>query len=80
MDVRKDLKELGWTLYKNNNSELIFEKHNKETLLIINKNGKNVSFKNVHSLDKEELDAILKTLNDLCLREYFNRRKMIKGE
>lgn len=75
MDIRKDLKELGWTLYKNNNSELIFEKYKKETLLIFNKNGTNVSFKNVHSLDKEELDAIIKILNDLCLREYFKRNK-----
>jgi hypothetical protein len=75
MDIRKDLNELGWALYKNNKTELIFEKHKKETLLIFNKNGTNVSFKNVHYLDKEELDAIIKILNDLCLREYFKRNK-----
>lgn len=73
MDIRKDLKELGWNLYKNNINELIFEKHNKETLLIFKKDGKSVSFKNVHSLDKQELDAIIKILNDLWLREYFKR-------
>lgn len=44
MDIRKDLKELGWKLYKNNKNELIFEKHNKETLLIFKKDGKSVSF------------------------------------
>jgi hypothetical protein len=73
MDTKKDLKELGWKLYKNNINELIFEKHNKETLLIFKKDGKSVSFKNVHSLDKQELDAIIKILNDLLLREYFKR-------
>lgn len=73
MDTKKDLKELGWKLYKNNINELIFEKHNKETLLIFKKDGKSVSLKNVHSLDKQELDAIIKILNDLLLREYFKR-------
>lgn len=73
MDIRKDLKELGWNLYKNTKIELIYEKHNRETLLIFKKDGKSVSFKNVHSLYKEEFEAIIKILNDLLLRKYFKR-------
>ena len=71
MDIRKDLKELGWKLYKNNKNELIFEKHNKETLLIFKKDGKSVSFKNVHSLNREEVDAIKIEIDDLFFKAYF---------
>ena len=74
MDVRKNLKELGWNLYKNNKTEKIYEKHKKETLLIFNKDGKNVSFKNVHSLNSEELEAIKMEMNDLFLNSYFNKK------
>lgn len=69
MDIRKKLKELGWNLYKNNKIEKIYEKHNRETLIIFNKDGKNVSFKNVHSLNREELDAI--KMDDLFFKAYF---------
>jgi hypothetical protein len=71
MDIRKKLKELGWNLYKNNKIEKIYEKHNRETLIIFNKDGKNVSFKNVHSLNREELDAIKMEMDDLFFKAYF---------
>ena len=71
MDIRKKLKELGWNLYKNNKIERIYEKHNRETLIIFNKDGKNVSFKNVHSLNREELDAIKMEIDDLFFNAYF---------
>lgn len=71
MDIRKKLKELGWNLYKNNKIEKIYEKHNRETLIIFNKDGKNVSFKNVHSLNREELDAIKMEIDDLFFKAYF---------
>lgn len=44
MDIRKDLKELGWNLYKNNKIEIIYEKHNRETLIVFNKDGKKCIF------------------------------------
>lgn len=71
MDVRKNLKKLGWNLYKNNKTEKIYEKHKRETLLIFNKDGKNVSFKNVHFLNREEIDAIKIEIDDLFFKEYF---------
>lgn len=71
MDIRKDLKELGWNLYKNTKIELIYEKHNRETLIVFNKDGKTVSFKNVHSLNCEELEAIKMEMNNLILNTYF---------
>lgn len=71
MDIRKKLKELGWNLYKNNKIEKIYEKHNRETLIIFNKDGKNVSFKNVHSLNRKELDAIKMEMDDLFFKAYF---------
>lgn len=71
MDIRKKLKELGWNLYKNNKIEKIYEKHNRETLIIFNKDGKNVSFKNVHSLNREELDPIKMEMDDLFFKAYF---------
>lgn len=71
MDIRKKLKELGWNLYKNNKIEKIYEKHNRETLIIFNKDGKNVSFKNVHSLNREELDEIKMEMDDLFFKAYF---------
>lgn len=75
MDIRKKLKELGWNLYKNNKIEKIYEKHNRETLIIFNKDGKNVSFKNVHSLNREELDAIKIEIDDLFFKAYFDEIK-----
>lgn len=74
MDIRKDLKELGWNLYKNTKIELIYEKHNRETLIVFNKDGKNVSFKNVHSLNCEELEAIKMEMNNLILNAYFENK------
>lgn len=74
MDIRKDLKELGWNLYKNNKIEIIYEKHNRETLIVFNKDGKNVSFKNVHSLNCEELEAIKMEMNNLILNAYFENK------
>ncbi|MFT4445589.1 hypothetical protein [Parvimonas sp. G1967] len=74
MDIRKDLKELGWNLYKNNKIEIIYEKHNRETLIVFNKDGKTVSFKNVHSLNCEELEAIRMEMNNLILNTYFEKK------
>lgn len=74
MDIRKDLKELGWNLYKNNKIEIIYEKHNRETLIVFNKDGKTVSFKNVHSLNCEELEVIRMEMNNLILNTYFEKK------
>lgn len=74
MNIRKDLKELGWNLYKNTKIELIYEKHNRETLIVFNKDGKTVSFKNVHSLNCEELEAIKMEMNNLILNTYFENK------
>lgn len=81
MDIRKDLKELEWNLYKNNKMERIYEKHNRETLIIFNKDGKTVSLKNVHSLNCEEIEAIRMEMNNLFLNAYFEKEiKYKKGD
>ena len=70
MENRKYLKDLGWKLYKNNNIEKIYEKHNRETLLILKKDGKSISFKNVHCLDREEINAVFIEMTELLVRTY----------
>ena len=70
MENRKYLKDLGWKLYKNNNIEKIYEKNNRETLLILKKDRKSISFKNVHCLDREEINAVLIEMTELFVRTY----------
>lgn len=70
---QRTLKQLGWKIYKKRRHEIIYSKHNNNTLIILNRDSECVSFKDVHSLTFEEMEAIKMAHLEFFIGEFIKR-------